>query len=309
MLYDPLYNPPEVGHNTTMTSSDDDVDNSEYSAEAGEQVHPIERYGVPCVVKQEFGSTPVTPDGWRGLLPLRAGSEGRGEQMPGTDWYDDRRGFKQEFGSTPVTQCDHGIDQYDSLYNTQEFGYVPVTPGDRDIDYMIPSYQVAKEAARYKWEWTSYCDDDSILSPTDAVHFGDGIVGNIHTQWSQDRTGNSGIAVEFDVSSYPEFQVGPPCFAHLSVTLHDSSGNELMTISNRYKAPERVPGKNNKYNRHGPRVIFKTDDRILHQALAVSRENPPIWALRFSATVWLYRSSDITGWGPQPPIDFHVYPP
>jgi hypothetical protein len=287
MLYDPLSNPLEVGPNITMTSSDEYGGNSDYSTEY-------------------LGSTPVTPDGWQGLLPLRAGSEGRGEQMPGTDWHADRRGFKQELGSTPVTQYDDGIHQHDELYNTQTFGYVPVTPSHLDIDYMIPSYQVAKEAARYTWEWVSYCDDNSILSPTNPLHFVDGIVGNLHTQWSQPRTSDSGITVGFNVSSYPTFEIGSPCFAHISVTLRDFEGRELMTISSppRDEPPKRVLGE---YNGHGPHVVFKTKSRILQQALAVSDVNPVLWALRFSATVWLYRSSDITGWGPQPLNGFHVH--
>jgi hypothetical protein len=251
----------------------------------------------------------VTPDGWRGLLPLRAGSEGRGEQMPGTDWHADRRGVKQELGSTHVTPYDDGIRQTDSLYNTHTFGYVPAAPSDLNIDHMIPSYQVANEVARKTWEWISYCDDRSILSPTEPVLFVDGIIGNIHTHWSQPGTRDCGIEIEFNVSSYPEFEIGPPCFAHLSVTLHDHSGNGLMTISNRNKPAERVLGEYDKYNRQGPCVIFKTADRILHQALTVSDVDPGLWALRFSATVRLYRSSDITGWGPQPLTGFHVHSP
>jgi hypothetical protein len=288
MLYDPLSNPLEVGHNTAMTSSDEYeeyVSNSQYSTE-------------------ELDSPPVTPDGWQGLLPLRAGSEGRGEQMPGTDWHADRRGVKQELGSTPVTQCDDGIRQTDELYDTQTFRYVPVPPSDRNIDHMTPSYQVAKEAARYTWEWVSYCDDKSILSPTNPHLFVDGIVGNLHTQWSRPRTIDSGISVGFNVSSYPTFEIGSPCFAHISVTLRGFEGRELMTISNRNEPPKRVLGE---YNGHGPHVVFKTKSRILQEALAVSDVNPVLWALRFSATVWLYRSSDITGWGPQPLNGFHVH--
>jgi hypothetical protein len=116
------------------------------------------------------------------------------------------------------------------------------------------------------------------------------------------------VGVEFNVHTYPIFENenDPPCFAHMHLVLLGPNKEVLRELSTTSQSdvnsiPGRVPGVETWL---GPRALFRLSTPGIEHARVHDITDWRHWLLSFRATIWLYRSGDITGKGTQVPVGF-----